>query len=168
MKTNGLNFSWTSVKFRNGTSLSRVEKLCISKFKESIKQAKTNFNNFRMLQSTIFLYYVKSRYNFCRKITQMPIKILSMESLVTKIKMAHFQGQTSPNHAKPSILFNLCSPLSFLVISYSQITFTKNLHGRPLRHFLWCHFVSTATMTHLQGQMSLEQVNLHFAIFCAI
>ena len=121
-----------------------------------------------MLQSTIFLYYLKSRYNFCRKITQTPIKILSMESLVTTIKTAHFQGKTSPKHAKPSILFNLCSPPSFLVISYSQITFTKNLHGRLLRHFLWCHFVSTATMTHLQGQTSLEQVNLHFAIFCAI
>ena len=117
-----------------------------------------------MPQSTIFLYYLKSRYNFCRKITQMPITILLMESLVTTIKTAHFQGQTSPKHAKPSILFNLCSPPSFLVISYSQITFTKNLHGRPLRHYLWCHLVSMAKMTHLQGQTSLEQVNPPFFV----
>ena len=46
----------------------------------------------------------------------------------------------------------LYSPPSFLVIRNYYIILVKNLHGRPLRPYLWIRLITFAKMTHFQGQ----------------
>jgi len=68
-------------------------------------------------------------------------------------RMAHFQGQTSPRGGKPSILtiFVCYRSPSLLVIKNSDLTFAKNLPGRPLRHYIWSQLALIARMTHFHS-----------------
>ncbi|KAG5598312.1 hypothetical protein H5410_029682 [Solanum commersonii] len=69
-------------------------------------------------------------------------------------KSAHLQGQTIPEAGKPPVLliFVCYSPREFMVTQNSKIIFAKNMHGPPLRHFIWSQLATMAKTAHLQGQ----------------
>ncbi|KAG5578694.1 hypothetical protein H5410_049321 [Solanum commersonii] len=80
--------------------------------------------------------------------------------LVSKTKTSHLQGQTNPKVSKAAILsiFMYYSPRHLMLTKNSDVIYAKNLHGLPLRPYIWSLLVTTTKTAHLQGQSNSKAV----------
>ncbi|KAG5613726.1 hypothetical protein H5410_013550, partial [Solanum commersonii] len=87
-----------------------------------------------------------------------PLRPYLRSQLVTPAKTANIQGQTSHEAGKSPIFANFRNyiPQDLLVTQNFDVVFAKNVHGPPLRPYLWSQLVTTTKTAHFQGQTSPE------------